>query len=131
MATKNEHKSLPLSSQRPRKRRRKNSRSNAITEDKSTTFKNLPEELILGILDHLPGLDPDYPLDVGPETLDSYNKFQLPTLLALSLVSKPLHRIVSERIYKTFDSKFGEPYLYLRTIISNPNLGQSVRNVHS
>lgn len=78
------------------------------------TLNNLPDELVLEILDYLPGID--------------MQDFQLHTLLSLSLSTRNLHRIVSNKIYSTYDSYFCEPFLYLRTLISNPHLGESVRH---
>ena len=78
------------------------------------TLDDLPDELILDILTYLPGID--------------LQDFQLPTLLSLSLTTRHLHRVVSDKIYATYDSFFCEPYLFLRTLISNPHLGESVRH---
>ncbi|KAJ4984721.1 hypothetical protein SVAN01_09758 [Stagonosporopsis vannaccii] len=78
------------------------------------TLGDLPDELVLEILSYLPGID--------------LQDFQLPTLLNLSLTTRHLHRIVSDRIYATYDSYFCEPFLFLRTVISNPRLGDSVRH---
>lgn len=78
------------------------------------TLDDLPDELILEILSYLPGID--------------LQDFQLPTLLSLSLTTRHLHRVVIDQIYATYDSYFCEPYLFLRTVISNPRLGESVRH---
>ena len=78
------------------------------------TLNDLPDELILEILDYLPGID--------------LKDFQLQTLLSLSLTSRHLHHVVSDKIYSTYDSYFCEPYLFLRTLISNPHLAESVRH---
>lgn len=78
------------------------------------TLDDLPDELVLEIVTYLPGID--------------LQDFQLPTLLSLSLTTRHLHRIVSNKIYSTYDSYFCEPFLFLRTIISNPRLGDSVRH---
>lgn len=78
------------------------------------TLDDLPDELILDIIDYLPGID--------------LQNFQLHTLLSLSLTTRHLHRVVSERIYATYDSYFCEPYLFLRTLISNPHLAGSVHH---
>ncbi|KAF3003219.1 hypothetical protein E8E13_009855 [Curvularia kusanoi] len=78
------------------------------------TLDDLPDELILEILSYLPGIN--------------LQDFQLPTLLSLSLTTRHLHRVVSGQIYATYDSYFCEPYLFLRTLISNPRLGESVRH---
>lgn len=78
------------------------------------TLDNLPDEMILEVLLYLPGID--------------LQDFQLSTLLSLSLTTRRLHRIVSKKIYSTYDSYFCEPYLFLRTIISNSSLGECVRH---
>ncbi len=78
------------------------------------TLDDLPDELILDILDYLPGMD--------------QQDFQLDTLLSLSSTTRHLHRVVSERLYATYDSYFCEPYLFLRTLISNPHLAENVRH---
>ncbi|KAJ8108457.1 hypothetical protein OPT61_g8160 [Boeremia exigua] len=78
------------------------------------TLNDLPDELVLEILSYLPGID--------------LQDFQLLTLLNLSLTTRHLHRIVSHKLYATYDSYFCEPYLFLRTLISNPRLGDSVRH---
>ncbi|KAJ4401129.1 hypothetical protein N0V91_008151 [Didymella pomorum] len=78
------------------------------------TLNDLPDELILEVLHYLPGID--------------MQDFQLHTLLSLSLTTRNLHRVVSGKVYSTYDSYFCEPYLFLRTLISNPHLGESVRH---
>lgn len=106
----------PLPSQKTARKSRKNKASEVIRNNQFATLNELPEELVLDILDHLPGID-----------LDS---FQLPTLLSLSLTSRRLHRTVSDRIYGTYDSYFCDPYLFLRTMITKPDLARSVRKAH-
>ncbi|KAH6639663.1 hypothetical protein C7974DRAFT_136513 [Boeremia exigua] len=78
------------------------------------TLNDLPDELVLEILSYLPGID--------------MQNFQLHTLLSLSLTTRNLHRIVSDKLYATYDSYFCEPYLFLRTLVSNSHLGGSVRH---
>ncbi|KAF1931074.1 uncharacterized protein M421DRAFT_408481 [Didymella exigua CBS 183.55] len=78
------------------------------------TLDDLPDELTLEIINYLPGID--------------MQDFQLRTLLSLSRSTRNLHRVVSDKIYSTYDSYFCEPYLFLRTLISNPRLGESVRH---
>jgi hypothetical protein len=80
------------------------------------TLNDLPDELILEILHYLPGIDLD--------------NFQLPTLLSLALTSRRLYRVVVEKIYLSYDSHFCEPYLFLRTLISNPQLADLVQNLN-
>jgi hypothetical protein len=106
----------PLPSQKTGKKPRRIKASDSTRKNTLATLNELPEELILDILDHLPGID-----------LDS---FQLPTLLSLSLTSRRLHRTVSDRIYATYDSYFCDSYLFLRTMITKPDLARSVRTAH-
>jgi len=103
------------------KKTKQTDRSQAISELQQAkpphtyaTLDDLPDELVLEIVTYLPGID--------------LHDFQLPTLLSLSLTTRHLHRIVSNKIYSTYDSYFCEPFLFLRTIISNPRLGDSVRH---
>ncbi|KAF1846164.1 uncharacterized protein K460DRAFT_366990 [Cucurbitaria berberidis CBS 394.84] len=81
----------------------------------ATTINDLPDELILEILDHLPGIDID--------------DFQLSTLVCLSLTNHRFHRMVAERLYATYSSHFCEPYLFLRTMVAKPQLAELVRYV--
>lgn len=109
----------PLPSQQIKKRRsnkvRGAARSQQLrTADTYATLDSLPDELILEILEYLPGIN--------------LQNFQLDTLLSLSLTTRHLHRVVSDRLYTTYDSYFCEPYLFLRTLVSNPNLADSVRH---
>lgn len=109
----------PLPSQK-NKRQRSNKSENAVKAQQPkragsyATLDDLPDELMLEILDYLPGID--------------LQDFQLHTLLSLSLTTRHLHRVVSDRLYATYDSYFCEPYLFLRTLISNQHLAESVRH---
>jgi hypothetical protein len=67
-------------------------------------------------LHYLPGIDSD--------------NFQLPTLLGLALTSRRLYRIAIEKIYVAYDSHFCEPYLFLRTLVSNPQLAGLVQDLN-
>jgi hypothetical protein len=82
----------------------------------TATLSDLPDEILLEILRFLPGID------VG--------NFQLPSLLNLSLTSRRFHRIVTEKIYRTYDSLFCEPYRFTRAIIFNPGLAEKVQKVN-
>lgn len=109
----------PLPSQKSKRQRPNKSRNAASSQQSKSagtcaTLDDLPDELILSILDYLPGID--------------LQDFQLHTLLSLSLTTRHLHRVVSNRLYATYDSYFCEPYLFLRTLISNPHLAESVRH---
>jgi hypothetical protein len=109
----------PLPSQKVKRRHTKGN-ENALKRQQPkvagqyVTLDDLPDELILEILNYLPGID--------------MQDFQLHTLLSLSLSTRNLHRVVSDKIYSTYDSYFCEPYLFLRTLISSPRLGESVRH---
>jgi hypothetical protein len=76
---------------------------------------DLPDELLLSILDHLPGID--------------LEDFQLTALFNLSRVNRRFHALVSDKLYSTYNSFFIEPYLFLRTVISNAHLASRVRHV--
>lgn len=75
---------------------------------------DLPDELLLEILDYLPGIDLDH--------------FQLPSLYHLSLTNRRLHALVSDKLYASYHSFFCAPYSFLRTVISNRHLTAHVRN---
>ena len=51
------------------------------------------------------------------------------TLLNFALTSRRLYRIITEMVYARFSNTYGEPYLFLRTMISNPQLARLVRDV--
>ncbi|KZM24296.1 hypothetical protein ST47_g4557 [Ascochyta rabiei] len=109
----------PLPSQKAKRQRSNKSKDAAKSQQPRpvrsyATLDDLPDELILKILDYLPGID--------------LQDFQPHTLLSLSLTTRHLHRVVSERLYATYDSYFCEPYLFLRTLISNQHLAESVRH---
>lgn len=107
---------LPSQTTRPRKPTKTKVAANQKAKfcSSQTTLNDLPDELILAILTHLPGID--------------LKDFQLPTLISVSLTTHNLHRVVSDKLYATYDSYFCEPYLFLRTLILNPSLGESVRH---
>lgn len=79
------------------------------------TITDLPDELLLAILQYLPGID--------------LANFQLPTLISLSRVNRHFHDLVAAVLYATYNSYFCEPYLFLRSIISNADLARHVRYV--
>ncbi|KAF1937465.1 hypothetical protein EJ02DRAFT_55536 [Clathrospora elynae] len=79
------------------------------------TLNDLPDELILQVLSYLPGIDVD--------------RFQISTLLSISLANRRLYRIVIGKVYTTYNSHFYEPYLFLRTMVSNPLLAEMVQSV--
>jgi len=119
MAAVNEHDFPPLPSQgakrQPGKRALVENTNKRSKQGSNASMNDLPDELILHIIDYLLAIDiPDS---------------QLPTLLNLALASRRLHRIVIEKIYENFDSRFTDPYMFLRTIISNPQLADLVQDV--
>jgi len=88
----------------------KNTRS---TAEALATINDLPDELVLNILDYLPGIN--------------LEDFQLAALVSLSSTNRCFHRLVAEKLYCTFDSHFCEPYLFLRTVTSNTHLAKFVQ----
>ncbi|KAH5515631.1 hypothetical protein HBI31_004880 [Parastagonospora nodorum] len=97
----------------PRKRRTDADVGRASGAPASIT--DFPNELLLAILQYLPGIDLD--------------NFQLPTLVSLSRVNRRFHNLVAAELYATYNSFFCEPYLFLRSIISNADLARRVRHV--
>lgn len=112
---------LPVQTQRAKKSLRKTSHcieaSRLAKEQRSSTasLNDLPDELIVEILDYLPGINLQH--------------FQLLTLANLSLTNRRLHRIVSERLYTAFDSFFCIPYPFVRTVSSDTGLASHVKSV--
>jgi hypothetical protein len=78
------------------------------------TINDLPEELILEILYYLPGID--------------LENFQLASLLSLSTTNQRFHRLVAKELNGVYNSHFCEPYLFLRTVITNATLASHVRH---
>lgn len=72
------------------------------------TITDLPAELLLHILSFLPSYTHDYE---RPKILRS-----------LAKTSKRFHDLVTPEMYSRFDPIKCEPYLFLRTIVTNPNL---------
>lgn len=100
----------PLPSDQIRKNDRKGKAKGIFS-----SINDLPDELLLGILDYLPGID--------------LENFQLPSLLNLSRANRRFHALVIEELYATYNSFFAEPYQFLRTVISNAHLASRVRHV--
>ncbi|CAO2649771.1 Nn.00g010630.m01.CDS01 [Neocucurbitaria sp. VM-36] len=107
----------------PQRTRRRQQRSIDIAANISSprplgtaaTIDDLPDELILEILEYLSGIDIEH--------------FQLPTLVSLSLTSCRFHRIVAAELYAIYSSHFCEPYLFLRTVMTKPQLAKLVKHV--
>jgi hypothetical protein len=78
------------------------------------TINDLPEELLLGILHYLPGIDME--------------DFQLSSLVSLSRTNRRFRRLVIGKIYASYNSHFCEPYLFLRTVINNSNFANLVKH---
>lgn len=78
------------------------------------TIIDLPNELISEILDYLSN--------------DGIHS-QISALVSLSSTNRRFNRVVTDRLYATYYSQFCQPYLFLRSIISNPYLATLVRNV--
>ena len=111
----------PLPSQAKKSQRRKSDKlrrsgGHSASSKKVITIDNLPNELILKILDFLQGIDME--------------DFQLLSLASLSLTSRRLHQLVAERLFLSYDSRFCESYLFLRTVSSAPYLAELVRHVY-
>lgn len=79
------------------------------------TLNELPVELLLQIIEYLPCHD--------------IKSFNLPTILSLSLTSRRFNQLVRHYIYEEYNSFFGTPYLFLRTLISNPQAATEVRSL--
>jgi hypothetical protein len=92
----------------------------------SVTIDDLPDELLLGVLQYLP----KDTLNADKLHLPEFDrkKIDLGSLLALSSTNKRFRRLVIEGLYATYDSDFCEPYLFLRTMISNPYRAESVKH---
>lgn len=99
------------------------------------TITDLPDELLLAILQCLPGIDltsvvPGINLTNFLLGLNrNRTKFQLSTLISLSRVNRHFHGLVAAELYATYNSHFCEPYLFLRSIVSNADLARHVRHV--
>jgi hypothetical protein len=109
----------PLPSQaqrksRPTKKRQKGS-STAARRAQVTSLNDLPDELIVEVLDYLPGIN--------------LRHFHLLTLASLSLVNRRFNHIVAERLYAAYDSFFCTPYPFLRTVMSNPDLASHIKSI--
>jgi hypothetical protein len=79
------------------------------------TINDLPEELLLSILHYLPGIDLEH--------------FQLASLVGLSRTNRRFHRLVANELYASYNSYFCEPYLFLRTVITNADLANLVQHI--
>ncbi|KAL5438771.1 hypothetical protein PMIN07_004832 [Paraphaeosphaeria minitans] len=108
---------LPSHVQRkPKKMPRRNEDSpTAIRHARSASLNDLPDELIVEILDYLPGIDLQH--------------FQLLTLASLSFTNRRFHRIVVDRFYSTYDSFFCTPYPFLRTVMCNKDIASHVKSI--
>jgi hypothetical protein len=78
------------------------------------TINDLPEELHLCILHYLPGIDQE--------------DFQLASLISLSKTNRHFRRLTIAKIYASYNSHFCEPYLFLRTLTNNTDLGSLVKH---
>jgi hypothetical protein len=107
---------FPLLPSQEAKRVIKDNASKLPIHGSRATLTDLPDELVLEILDYLPGIDLDH--------------FQLPTLVNLASTSRRFYRMVIEIVYARYDSYFCEPYTFLRTMISNSQLAEFVHDVN-
>jgi hypothetical protein len=78
------------------------------------TIDDLPDELHLNILHNLTG--------------NYLEDSQLASLISLSRTNRHFRRLVTEKIYASYNSHSCEPYLFLRTIISNTYLASLVKH---
>ncbi|KAF2875942.1 hypothetical protein BDV95DRAFT_286088 [Massariosphaeria phaeospora] len=90
----------------------------------NATMDDLPDELILRILEYLPFPDVDDPY----QSIDNSQLTNL-ALGQLSATNRRLHNIVSEQLYASFRSSVCAPYLFLRTMISNRHAAHQVRSI--
>jgi hypothetical protein len=106
----------PLPTQAKHKRRAKPSlappekKRNAIT-----TLDDLPDELLLEILEYLPCPD--------------WEGGNLKTIASLSLTNRRLHYMVEGRLYLAYNGFSHDPYLFLRACASNPRIAERVRTL--
>ena len=82
----------------------------------SVTLNDLPDELILEILEHIP-------------KIQYHDNHQFQTLLNFGCTSHRFYEIITKKVYARFSNTFGEPTLFLRTIISNPRLARFIRDI--
>ncbi|KAI4660092.1 uncharacterized protein J4E79_005895 [Alternaria viburni] len=120
MAIVNERDFPPLPSQNATRRRAAERVVESNAAEPPTTkplpeLSHLPNELISQIFSYLPGMD--------------IEDFQLLTLLRLALTSPHFYDVVIGKIYSKYDSRFCEPYTFLRTMIDAPRLVKYVHNV--
>lgn len=85
----------------------------AGTSSRFATINDLPDELLVCILDYLPGID--------------LQDFQLNALVSLSSTNRRFHQLVAEKLYASYSSHFCEPYLFLRTVSTNAGLASLVK----
>jgi hypothetical protein len=78
------------------------------------TINDLPDELLLGIIDNLPSL--------------GLEKTRRKLLLSLSRMNWRFHDLVAEKLYYAYNSSHYDPYLFLRTIIVNKSLAILVKH---
>ncbi|USP76363.1 hypothetical protein yc1106_03637 [Curvularia clavata] len=116
----NEHDFPPLPSREKKQRLaiERRAASQAPTSNSKrmwASLNDLPDELILEVLGYLPIDD---------------NKFRSSTLPKLALTSRRLYQLVIGWLYERYDRCLGDPYLFLRTLVSNPRKAELVRDVH-
>ncbi|EUC36090.1 hypothetical protein COCCADRAFT_24092 [Bipolaris zeicola 26-R-13] len=84
-------------------------------QNSHATIKDLPDELILEILEYLS----------DTET----HKRKISNALSLACTSRRFYRIAIIEAYALFDPRYCNAYLFLRTLISNPQLAALVQHV--
>jgi hypothetical protein len=103
----------PLPSQRKHKRRAKPSLAPPAKKSAIAKLDDLPDELLLEILECLPC--PDWEGD------------NLKTIASLSLTNRRLHYMVEGKLYLVYNGFFHNPYLFLRACASNSRIAEKVK----
>jgi hypothetical protein len=81
-----------------------------------STISVLPDELLLEIIKYFQASDG--------------KSIELSSLLALSKTDRRFHRLAVGEMYVTFDTYHCEPFLFLRTLLSNTQLAELVKHAN-
>jgi hypothetical protein len=93
-----------------------NTTVNARKDGVATSINDLPDELLLEILNHI--------------QRKLHGRRQILILKKLSLVNRRMHFLVIDRLYASCVSPPGHvPYPFMRTVITNPQLGKFVQRM--
>jgi len=77
------------------------------------SLNGLPNELIVQVIVIIQAIDQS-----------------IKSLRSLSLTNRRLNYLVIPSLYESFDPRLGRPWLFLRTLISTPQLAQHVKHIH-